>query len=112
MSKNKTLQTQPHPPSNSSHRHCHYRLTEKWNMKSVRFWTPSWTDAVDWTIGYTTWYAGWVTKEPMRRPHGFQPKTSPIHWNSASYSTSDILTSWAPATSEKESLITCHITAR
>ena len=81
-------------------------------MKSVRFWTPSWTDAVDWTIGYTTWYAGWVTKELMRRPHGFQPETWPIHQNSTSYSTSDIWTSWAPENSKKESLITCCITAR
>src|SRR5258708_27102009 len=98
--------SQSRPPCNGGTRHCHYRLTEKWNMKSVRFWTPSWTDTVDWTIGYTTWYAGQVTKELTRRPHGFQPETWPIHWNSASYSTSDICTTQAPENSEQESLIT------
>src|SRR5258708_23989528 len=85
---------------------------EKWSMKSARFWTPSWTDAVDQTIGYTTWYTGQVMKELMRRLHGFQPETLPIHWNSTSYSTSDILTSQAPENSKKESPITYCITAR
>ncbi len=70
-------------------------------MRSVRSWTPNWTDTVDWTIDYTIWYAGQVTKGLMKRPHGYQPKTSPIHQNSASYSTSGTLINWVPRTAQK-----------
>src|SRR5258708_26289445 len=74
---------------------------EKWNMRLVRSWTPNWTDTVDQTIDYTTWYAGWVTKGLMKRPHGYQPKTSPTHQNSASYSTSGTPINWVPRTVQK-----------
>src|SRR5258706_5083793 len=57
--------------------------------------TPSWTDAVDLTIGSTTWYVGQDMKEQMRKHHGYQPGTSPTHQNFASYSTSNTLISRA-----------------
>src|SRR5260221_6210329 len=75
---------------------------EKWNMRLVRSWTPNWTGAVDWTIDYTTWYAVQVTKGLMKRPHGYQPKTSPTHQNSTSYSTSGTPINWVPRTVKKE----------
>src|SRR5258708_32600877 len=104
----------PHNPtcslSNNSHHHCHYRLMENWNMRSARFWILKWTNAADWTIDYTTWYIGQVTKVPMRKLHGYQHETSPIHPNSASYSTNDTLISWAPRIAEVEFPTTCHIT--
>src|SRR6266436_1778401 len=74
---------------------------EKWNMRSVRSWTPNWTDTVDQTIDYTTWYAGQVMKGLMKRPHGYQPKTLPIHQNSASYSTSSTPINQVPRTAQK-----------
>src|SRR5260221_9852131 len=72
---------------------------EKWNMRSVRSWTPNWTDAVDQTIDYTTWYTGQVMKGLMKRPHGYQPK--PTHQNSASYSTSSTPINQIPRTVQK-----------
>src|SRR5260221_8040797 len=63
--------------------------------------TPSWTDAVDPTIGSTTWYVGWDMKEQMRKHHGYQPKTSPTHQNFASYSTSDTPISQAHKTASR-----------
>src|SRR5258708_1301842 len=106
----------PHDPTHSlsdnSHHHHHYRLTENWNMRSARFWILKWTDAADQKIDYTTWYVGQVTKVPTRKLHGYQHKTSPIHPNSASYSTNDTPISWAPRIVEREFPITHHIAAR
>src|SRR5258707_12444548 len=75
---------------------------EKWNMRLARSWTPNWTGIVDQTIDYTTWYAGWVMKELMKRPHGYQPKSSPTHQNSASYSTSGTPINQVPRTVKKK----------
>src|SRR5258708_17389291 len=75
--------------SDSSCHHCHYRLTENWNMRSARFWILKWTNAADQTIDYTTWYVGQVMKGLMRKLHGCHHETSPIHLNSANYSTND-----------------------
>src|SRR5258708_11193997 len=106
----------PHDPthflSNNSHHHHCYRLTENWNTRSARFWILKWTDTADWTIDYTTWYIGQVTKGPMRKLHGYQHKTSPIHPNSTSYSTNDTLISQAPRIVERESPTTCCIVVR
>src|SRR5258708_4630176 len=106
----------PHNPThflsdNSCHHHC-YRLTENWNMRSVRFWILKWTDAADWTIDYTTWYVGQVMKVPTRKLHGYQHETSPIQPNSTSYSTNNTLISWAPRIAERESPTTCCIAVR
>src|SRR6266436_288976 len=70
-------------------------------MRLARSWTPNWTGAVDQTIDYTTWYAGQVTKVPMKRPHGYQPKTLPTHQNSTSYSTSGTPINRVPRTAKK-----------
>src|SRR5258708_12739392 len=78
-----------HALYNKSQIHHHYRMTENWNMRTERFWILKWTDAADRKIDYTTWYVGQVTKVPTRKLHGYQHKTSPIHPNSASYSTND-----------------------
>src|SRR5258708_5699770 len=40
-------------------------------------------------------------KEPMKRPHGYQPKTLPTHQNSASYSTSSTPINQVPRTVKK-----------
>src|SRR5258708_2458772 len=40
-------------------------------------------------------YVGWDMKEWTRKHHGYQPRTSPMHWNFASYSTSNTPISWA-----------------
>src|SRR5258708_5999022 len=37
-------------------------------------------------------------KEQTRKHHGYQPGTSPTHWNFASYSTGDTPISWAHKT--------------
>src|SRR5258708_5045788 len=106
----------PHDPTRSlSDNSCHhrrYRSMENRNMRSARFWILKWTDAADRKIDYTTWYVGQVTKVPMRKLHGYQHKTSPIHPNSTSYSTNDTLISWAPRIAEREFPTTCHIAAR
>src|SRR5260370_6270956 len=106
----------PHDPTHSlsdnSHHHHRYRLTENQNTRSARFWILKWTDAADWTIDYTTWYIGQVTKVPTRKLHGYQHETSPIHPNSASYSTNDTLISQAPRIAEREFPTTCCIAAR
>src|SRR5260221_3718198 len=75
---------------------------ENRNMRSVRFWILKWTDAADWKIDYTTWYIGQVTKVLMRKLHGYQHETSPIHPNSTSYSTNDTPISRAPRIAERE----------
>src|SRR5258705_299201 len=64
-------------------------LKENWNTRSVRSWTPSWTDAADPTTGYTTWYSGQDMRGQMRKHHGYQPRTSPMHQNFTKCSTSD-----------------------
>src|SRR5260221_10533908 len=106
----------PHDPtcslSDNSRHHHYYRSTENRNMRSVRFWILKWTDAADRKIDYTTWYVGQVTKVPMRKLHGYQHETSPIHPNSASYSTNDTPISRAPRIVEREFPITRHIAAR
>src|SRR6266436_6346540 len=106
----------PHDPthslSNNSRHHHHYRSTENRNTRSVRFWILKWTNAADWKIDYTTWYVGQVMKVPTRKLHGYQHETSPIHPNSASYSTNDTPISWAPRIVEREFPITCHIAVR
>src|SRR6266436_4334603 len=63
--------------------------TEKWNTRSARSWTPSWTDTADPTTDYTTWYSGQDTKGQMRKHHGYQPRTLPMHQNFTKCSTSD-----------------------
>src|SRR5260221_6027861 len=63
-------------------------------------------------IDYTTWYIGQVMKVPMRKLHGYQHKTSPIHLNSASYSTNNTPISQAPRIAEREVPITHRITVR
>src|SRR5258708_4082181 len=98
--------------SDNSHHHCHYRLMENQNTRSVRFWILKWTDTAGWKIDYTTWYIGQVMKVPMRKLHGYQHKTSPIHPNSARYSTNDTPISQAPRIVEREFPITRCITAR
>src|SRR5258708_35284805 len=106
----------PHDPTHSlsdnSHHHCHYRLMENQNTRSARFWILKWTDTADWTIDYTTWYIGQVMKVLMRKLHGYQHETSPIHLNSASYSTNHTPISRAPRIVEREIPITCRIAAR
>src|SRR5260221_8684328 len=106
----------PHDPTHSlsdnSHHHCHYRLMENQNTRSARFWILKWTDTADWTIDYTTWYIGQVMKVLMRKLHGYQHETSPIHLNSASYSTNNTLISQAPRIAEREFPITRRIAAR
>src|SRR5258708_3695739 len=93
--------------------HCHhYRLMENQNTRSARFWILKWTNTADRTIDYTTWYAGQVTKGPMRKLHGYQHETSPIHLNSTSYSANNTPISWAPRIVERESPTTCHIAVR
>src|SRR5258708_29295852 len=95
------LHNPTHSLSNSSH-HCHpYRLTEKWNTRSVRSWTPSWTDAVDLTTDYTTWYGGQDTKGWRRKHHGYQPRTSPMHQNFTKCSASNTQISWDHRTVNK-----------
>src|SRR5258708_6539840 len=106
----------PHDPthslSNNSRHHRRYRLMENQNTRSARFWILKWTDTADQTIDYTTWYIGQVTKVPMRKLHGYQHETSPIHLNSTSYSTNDTLISWAPRIAEREFPTTRCIAAR
>src|SRR6266436_8937116 len=70
-------------------------------MRLKRFETPSWTDAVDLTIGSTTWYVGQDMKEWTRKHHGYQPGTLPTHQNFTSYSTSDTPISWAHKTASR-----------
>src|SRR5258708_1602937 len=106
----------PHNPTHSlsdnSRHHCRYRLTENQNTRSARFRILKWTDAADRKIDYTTWYIGQVMKVLTRKLHGYQHETSPIHPNSASYSTNDTPISWAPRIVEREFPITCRIAAR
>src|SRR5258708_23674660 len=106
----------PHNPTRSlSDNSCHhhrYRLMENRNTRSARFWILKWTNAADRKIDYTTWYIGQVMKVLTRKLHGYQHETSPIHPNSASYSTNNTLISRAPRIAEREFPITRHIAAR
>src|SRR5258707_5380533 len=106
----------PHDPTHSlsdnSHHHRCYRLMENQNTRSARFWILKWTDTADWTIDYTTWYIGQVTKVLMRKLHGYQHETSPIHPNSTSYFTNNTPISRAPRIAEREFPTTCHIAVR
>src|SRR5258706_11794129 len=63
-------------------------------------------------LGEPSVTVGQVTKGLMRKLHGYQHETSPIHPNSASYSTNNTLISQAPRIVEREFPITCHIAAR
>src|SRR5258708_6850481 len=112
MYHNWNLHDPTHSLSDNSHHRCPCRLMENWNMRSARFWILKWTNAADRTIDYTTWYVGQVMKVPTRKLHGYQHETSPIHLNSASYSTNDTPISQAPRIAEREFPITRHITVR
>src|SRR5258708_8061962 len=100
MYHNSNLHDPTHFRANSSHHHRRYRLMENQNTRSARFWILKWTNTADQTIDYTTWYIGQVTKGPMRKLHGYQHKTSPIHPNYSNYSTNNTPTSWPPRLAE------------
>src|SRR5258708_3291984 len=110
MYHNWTLHDPTHSLSDNSCHHCCYRLMENRNMRSERFWILKWTDTADRKIDYTTWYIGQVMKVLMRKLHGYQHETSPIHPNSASYSTNDTPIIQAPRIVERDFPITSHFT--
>src|SRR5258705_11394454 len=63
-------------------------------------------------LGEPSVTVGQVTKVLMRKLHGYQHETSPIHPNSTSYSTNNTPISRAPRIAEREFPTTCHIAVR